>query len=326
MANLVSTTQRQEEMNASSGLSIVMTYYKGAEFVFTCINSLLDSYNISNRRLNYEIIVVIDSPEDAELAENKLNEKYKEANLKIIRNALNLGVSRSRNVGLNEIKYNFYTIIDQDDFVNPNYFSVLESSLDSSYDIHLINGSVLFKEINKHVPIYYFEPAFDFKSVILQVTNIYTPGLVIFNKNFVDPKNLFIETSSKYKGTDDWAAYLGILSSTGRNVKSKFINALIFVYCLHANNYSNNKKDMELAAMSVVDHFVNLGPKINSVDHQSALEAQKRIAFLFAFRIEKKSTIEMLSKYPFQLLDHYIFSFVKKGRLNRLIFRIRESL
>jgi hypothetical protein len=47
------------------GLSIIITYYKGYDYIFNCIDSLLMSYQKSDKSLIFEIILVLDSIDDA---------------------------------------------------------------------------------------------------------------------------------------------------------------------------------------------------------------------------------------------------------------------
>jgi glycosyltransferase involved in cell wall biosynthesis len=306
-------------MKDDSGLSIILTYYKGEQYIFKCIDSLLASYANSNRNLEKEIIIVIDSMDDSSHIIALLKEKYNEKDLVIILNERNLGVANSRNIGLKVSKYNFYTIIDQDDYVRLAYFSTLEDQLDRSSTMHIINGVFLFEEHQKELPIYYLHPDFSIESILLQTTTIYTPGTVVFNSDFVSKQDAFIETSDKYKGADDWAAYLNILLHVNK-VKIKFISKCLFVYRLHGNNYSNNTAEMIFSALSVLEYFVKKYPKHTNI----ILKAQERYKFLYSLKVEKIGSIDLFKKFPSIFTFHYFTSLIKRDRINRMIFRLNK--
>jgi len=305
-----------------NSLSIISTYYKGENFIFNCIDSLVNSYERSKKKMNYEIVLIIDSIDDSDHIFNLLSGKYTSIPIRIIKNVKNIGVSASRNVGLDLIKYDFYTIIDQDDYVTQEYFSALEQELDENYAVHMINGSILNITENISVPIYYFTPDFDFNNLILKNTVIYTPALLIFNKKFVPSKELFIDASEKYKGCDDWAAYLNILVDFELNVKMKFINKLLFVYCMHAENFSNNKGTMINSSIAVLN-YLNKKNNLKETYRAKVNLALSRQAFYLDKEVNNFNKGRLFLTYPAHFASHYLLSFFNKQRLNRLIFRIK---
>lgn len=306
------------------GISVIITYYKGESYIFNCINALLGSYNLSKKKLQLQIIVVIDSMDDADYIALEIQKRYLDLDLLMIRNAKNIGVSNSRNVGLENIKYNFFTIMDQDDYVRDPYFTYLENELLDETAVHLINGSIRYVGQQIEIPIYHFAPSFSFKSLIFQSTFIFTPGLVIFNKNQVQPKGLFIETSSKYKGCDDLAAYLNILKEDIK-LSVKYIPHNLFVYCLHDNNYSNNVEEMLFSYKSVIDYFAG-DAKLSKRNRKLMDKVNLRYDFLYARKKLKLSISKLLLGYPYQFFNHYLFSLIEKNRINRLIYWTRYKL
>ncbi|MBB2145899.1 glycosyltransferase [Pedobacter sp. LMG 31464] len=307
-----------------SGISVIITYYKGENYIFNCIGTLVRSFELSKKKLQLQVIVVIDSMEDADYIVLEFKKRYLDLNLLIIRNAENIGVSKSRNIGLENIKYNFYTIMDQDDYVRDAYFSVLENELSDHTAVHLINGAIRYADQQIEIPIYHFAPSFSFKSLIFQSTFIFTPGLVIFNKDLVPPKNLFLETSNQYKGCDDLAAYLNILKGEVE-VRVKYIPADLFVYCLHNNNYSNNVEEMLFSYKSVIDHFEN-DPQLSRQHRKLIDKVNVRYHFLYARKKLKVGIAKLIFGYPYQFFNHYLFSLKEKNRINRLIYWTRYKL
>jgi glycosyltransferase involved in cell wall biosynthesis len=307
------------------GLSIILTYYKGEKYIQNCIDSIIASYNYSSKAIEYEIIVIIDSMDDGFLAKAMLEDKYKQVHVRVFKNSNNIGVSESRNFGLSLIQYKFYTIIDQDDLVKLRYFSTIESRLSASVSIQVLNGVIRYVNEGFEVPIYTFPPRFKFKNIILKETFIYTPGLLIFNSDLIPPDGLFLDTSEKYKGCDDWAAYLNIMLSTKEVLTYEFIDEKLFVYCLHSNNYSNDKEQMINSSKAVLDHL-STHARMDSTRMELITQAKLMQEFYLSKDVNMKSKIVLLIKYPNEFLTHYFLSLLQIDNTNKLILKLRYQL
>ena len=75
-------------------ISFIIPAYNSQEHLTKCVNSITDQISTSK---NYEIIIINDASRDNTL---KLCNKLKKINIKIINNKKNLGVSLSRNKGI----------------------------------------------------------------------------------------------------------------------------------------------------------------------------------------------------------------------------------
>jgi teichuronic acid biosynthesis glycosyltransferase TuaG len=307
------------------GLSIIITFYKGEKFIYNCIDSLLQSYSSSGKRLNFEIILVIDSMDDALLAESNLTDRYYQYPLTVVRNPSNLGVAESRNKGLFKSKYCFFTVIDQDDYVERNYFSVLEKKLERHIPLYVLNGTLHFLFNNVKLPVFHFRPIINFKRLILKQTLIYTPGLLIFNADFVSKENMFIDASQSYKGCDDWAAYLKILAENKKKINYKFIDELIFVYAIHSENYSHNKAEMINSSKAVLN-FIDARHRLSNKMGGYLKRSRKLLDFEYAKEVKKLCPMSLFCQHPYWFLQHYVFSFFIRDRLNRIVFQVRFRL
>lgn len=303
-------------------LSIVITYYRGEKFIFNCINSIENSFKASSGKINFEVIVVIDSIEDSDYIYTTLLKTYAHIPLKVIKNQKNIGVSKSRNIGLKNIKYNFYTVIDQDDYVKTGYFSTLESELDATKAIHILNGTIRTIDKNTEISIFTLRPTFNFRELIFKNAIIYTPGLLIFNADFISSDNFFIDTSNKYKGCDDWAAYLNILAESNTEIPQKFISRPLFVYCLHAQNYSYNREELIRSSEAVLD-FLSKKDLGNKRFTRYIQESRRMQRFYIAKDVDNFNIKRLFFSFPSSFLSHYFFSFFNKSRLNRLIYRVK---
>lgn len=303
------------------GISIVIAYYKGENFIFKCIDSILESHEVSFFAFRLQLIIVIDSLEDAEYIQNRLENVYNCIDLMIIKNTQNMGVAKSRNIGLKKIKYSYYTIIDQDDWVSKEYFSVLKNNLLSDVSMFLLNGLIFYKNLNFGVKIYYFKPTLSFKSIIIKHIIIYTPGLVIFNNKFIDSSSLFPDVSTEFKGCDDWASYLNIFLNS--NLITKFIKEPIFIYCLHNSNYSNNIEEMILSSRAVLNYIKSRDLNDDYGEKNKLINlAIEHNSFFFAKDVLKLNKFNLFLNYKFSFVYHYFLSFFNRARFNRIIFLI----
>lgn len=243
-------------------LSIVIPFYKGASYINKCIQSIINAYAWSRQLIRYELIVVVDSPdEDSIIFMERMKTQYIDAmSLKIYVNDCNRGVAWSRNYGLSQSKCTFVTFIDQDDWMNFNYFSVLEKQLDNRYDCLLLNGYWYFSERKKYKQVHFVKPDFSFEAILRQRYPAPTPGLVIFNRQRLLSDNLFPDISDEYKGCDDWAAYLQ-LSLERKSLKCCYVATPIFIICKHNSNYSSSLMHMFLCDFAVLEHFRKLLPE-----------------------------------------------------------------
>ena len=91
-------------------VSIILPYYKKKNFFNQCIKSAINqSYK------NKEIIIIYDDTDKQELEYIKkkiANHKY----IKLIINNKNLGVSKSRNIGIKKSKGEYIAFLDCDDY------------------------------------------------------------------------------------------------------------------------------------------------------------------------------------------------------------------
>ncbi|MDR0232176.1 MAG: glycosyltransferase family 2 protein [Dysgonamonadaceae bacterium] len=238
-----------------NNLSIIIPYYNGKGFIFNCIDSILKSYNLSQKKIVLEIIVIVDSPE--EYIDNKMDIAAYYDNpvfLKVFVNERNVGVAASRNKGLELSQSNFITYIDQDDLVNYNYFSVIENQLSDQYHCLIYNGYRHYTNNNRYYKLYFIKPDLDVKAVLKQEFILWTPGLMIINKSKVQIPTYFIDVSDDLRGCDDWAAFVNMLLMYP-DVRFNYIKTPIFVINKHAANFSNDLEQMLLCQIAVLNYF-----------------------------------------------------------------------
>jgi len=120
-----------------NGISIIIPYFKDIN-INNCISKLLNEYNKlqQNKKKLYEIIIINDGSK-------KLKSFSNNSIIKIINKSKNVGVGKTRNIGLKIAKKKYVLFLDSDVIVSHNFFTKL---------LKLIN--------KKEKKIFYFTPSF----------------------------------------------------------------------------------------------------------------------------------------------------------------------
>lgn len=135
-------------METMDKISIVVAVYNAEKYLRKCIDSLLDqTYK------NIEVILVNDCSTDASLEVCKeYSSKY--SYIRTINNKINLGVSATRNNGIEASTGEYICFVDSDDYVEPNYLETLYKYY-LEYNTVPICGFVYHDEYNHCKPVEY---------------------------------------------------------------------------------------------------------------------------------------------------------------------------
>jgi glycosyltransferase involved in cell wall biosynthesis len=111
-------------------VSIIITNYNYSKYLSRCMRSCLSQKNV-----NFEVIVVDDNSED-----NSLNvlETFKE-DIHLIANKENLGVAQSSNKGIKVAKGQFVVRVDADDFISPDTCYFMQKYLETNHDAFCVS-------------------------------------------------------------------------------------------------------------------------------------------------------------------------------------------
>jgi glycosyltransferase involved in cell wall biosynthesis len=122
--------QQAESFSPASSVppkvSIVMTAYNSSRVIRPALESLL-----SQSLANFELIIIDDQSQDDTCA---IVESYRDPRLQLIRNAVNQGISRSRNIGLNLARGEYIAMSDHDDISLPTRLEKQVAFLDAHPD------------------------------------------------------------------------------------------------------------------------------------------------------------------------------------------------
>lgn len=169
--------------------SIIVPVYNVEQYIGQCIESIL-----AQTFDNLELILVDDGSQDGS---GRICDSYaeKDQRIKVIHQK-NSGVSKARNVGIETATGDYLMFVDGDDWVDPNYLSIVDSHNTGNSDIYMVGiaqdyqdegGHVLYSDI-KGTPIYRHIPQHQLPSEIgylIKTMNMESSCLKLYRRSFI---------------------------------------------------------------------------------------------------------------------------------------------
>lgn len=284
-------------------LSIIIPMYNVEQYVEDCLESILLQDFEQNE---YEIIIVNDSSSDNSL---RIVEKYKKLyqQIIIINNEKNLGVSESRNRGLNIAKGDYIYIMDADDFIRPNTLKkIILSMQKESADICYFK----FK---------YVAQSSRFISTDLQI-NPEEIGSLFTKKNKQDMPSLFTTWTYIYK-RDEFShiRFIPNLSPTEDELFSFQLFVLsknpinldftIYYYrqregsIMHSNEYSflyKKTDSFHISTLEIISFLAHYKERINDKEYERYLfliDSKVFATIFLTIQYRKEKITPLIKKY-----------------------------
>ncbi|MFY0253352.1 glycosyltransferase family 2 protein [Chitinophaga sp. 30R24] len=229
-------------------LSIIIPFYKGEAFIQPIVSSIVESARINSLSYKIQIIVVIDSMESQlELIKNGLSSfVYPGIKILVVKNAKNLGVAKTRNVGISLAQGDWLLFIDQDDMVTTDFFRVIHPKALEKSDFVLCNGVIAFEDKIRY-RIYYIKPYLSYRHILLD-DFIRSPGQVLVRKCILD--KLGFPAPSKFHGADDKFCWVQLFY-TNPKLRTLFIKECLYVANIHERNFSHDQRNLRLSALDL---------------------------------------------------------------------------
>lgn len=188
-------------------ISIIVPIYNAEKSLNRCLKSILNqSYS------DFELILVNDGSKDSS---EEICLAFKRADNRIIYiKKENAGVSSARNLGLRQIRGEYVTFIDSDDYIQEGYLEKLLSGANSDF---VLSGFHSTERIS-YVPNSAFIEKSSFKDKIPQLVDhpylLYTPWAKLYKSSLLKKSNLFFDESLRlYEDTIFVLTYLSICES-----------------------------------------------------------------------------------------------------------------
>lgn len=298
-------------------LSIVIPFYNGEKWLPHLLQSLTHSNAQGSLSIALEIIIVIDSVQTPQhIVEQFAVNNIQSPNIqyKIIKNQINLGVARSRDIGMAYATGEYITFIDQDDYVSDKYCCELYKALRTHADLYMVNGIIRNTLSGKEVPVYYHMRRPTLKQLIYG-NNILSPSFWITRTAFLRDNSIhFTLPFDDFQGVDDWYYSLQIFLHTP--LKIELVHTPLIYYCIHDANFSHNLQMQFDGSIAVLQHLCE---RVTPAQKKWIRQRIKTFQFSKTFYLHSKK--QAFIKHPIlflQFLHHYLYD---KNRLIRFLHR-----
>lgn len=227
-------------------VSVIITTYNREKFICDAISSVRkQSFS------DMEIIVIDDASED------NTEEVVKKCSLPdkpitYIRNSRNLGMAKTRNIGLRAARGIYIAPLDSDDiWIDQDKIKNQVEFLDTNTDYALIGGGILYIDKDSKPLKKILYPIYDsvIRNIILQY-NPFTHSTVLFRKALALEVGGYNED---YKTCEDYDLWLKM------GLKHKFTNIpkILSGYRVHGGNVTRNKRlTVSAISLEIVKKYV----------------------------------------------------------------------
>ena len=166
-------------------ISVVMPTYNDGEYLHDAIDSILNQ-----TFTDFEFIIINDGSTDNTDA---IISSYTDPRIKYLKNAVNLGNAKTRNIGMEAAKGKYIAIMDSDDISVQERFAVQYQYLEKHPETGILGGSkIFFDPYSWHYRFYptdqdYIKSFLFFKNAVGQPTVMMRRDIIVHNKLAYNP-------------------------------------------------------------------------------------------------------------------------------------------
>lgn len=165
----------------SPKVSVVIPVYNGEHYLGTAIDSIL-----AQTYTDFELVIINDGSTDHS---SKLISEYDDFRIRIIENETNLGLTATRNIGLENSKGEYIAILDCDDYAHSNRLAEQVTYLDDNPDFALVGSwaEVLRDDVHGdgEFEILKFDAPVEHIPSILLFSNYFVQSSVMLRKSVI---------------------------------------------------------------------------------------------------------------------------------------------
>lgn len=183
-----------------NSVSVIVPVYYGQQYMKNLIEQIESAARLMKQEDTVELIFVNDAP-DAPLKENEFSSES--IDITVLHTDINRGIHGARVRGLSHSKSEFIVFLDQDDFINENYFCDQLNNIGNADAVvcRLISGKKL-----QYTAFHKFEDVVTKEYMLNCWNSIESPGQVLIRKSSIP--GLWKQNIMKYNGADDYFLWL----------------------------------------------------------------------------------------------------------------------
>lgn len=233
-------------------VSIIIPFYKGDKYI-TGLKKNLEKVSLKSPE-NVEVILVDDSPKgEAEGApETDWNAMKSETyHLEVIRHEKNSGIHQARVTGLMAAKGDYILFLDQDDYIESDFLSVMCKALQEKKDASFCFANGTFAEngrkkiiLNSYGKV---EAAQKYESYVYVGNLLSSPGQCLIRKDAIP--QVWKSDIMKSNCSDDLLLWILLL----RSGRAEFVNRMLYRHRDSGSNLSADKKAGFVSDMEVCE-------------------------------------------------------------------------
>lgn len=300
-------------------ISVIINAYNVEKYIGKCLESI-----INQTYKNLEIIIINDGSTDNTLS---ICERYKDERIKII-NQENMGLSKSRNIGIDNSNGKYLYFIDPDDFVENDVIEYLYSlikkynvSISTCLPLDIYDYNFKVKKKKEKVSL------ISSKDMIIKILLLLERAGTIWNK--LIKKELFDNIRFEDRIINDVVVTYKIVLAVD---KIAYSNQVKYYYLRHKDSILGKKKaehsiDLYKASLERYDYIKNIFPKlkeneicVNSIIMYLYLQENSKVQDFLkeqdAFKLFKKM-------FSFKIL---ICKMKFRDKIKIILFRINPKL
>lgn len=172
------------------GVTVVMPVYNTEKYLKQAIESIL-----KQTYTDFELLIIDDASSDGSI---DIINQCSDRRIRLIRNEVNKGISRTRNIGIELSNSKYIALMDSDDIAVPTRLEKEVQYLDTNKEIDVVGGHLRAidmegMDLNKQWSVY-LNPKY-IKAYLL-LSNTVANGTTMFRKSFVDQYNIRFEENS----------------------------------------------------------------------------------------------------------------------------------
>jgi len=213
---------------------VIMPLYRAEKYIRESVASILNqSYT------EFELIIIDDCGGDKSL---ELVKAFHDPRIRIIQNDINRGISRSRNIGIQNARGEYIAILDDDDISSPERFKIEKKYLDEHPEVQCVCGDMRFIDNNGtmivRTPMETFMNPLRTKAELI-FQDVVPNGSAMFRRSFVTANNLNFK-DNQY-GMEDYRFWSEF--STKGNIAS--VGEVVYYWRITKDNETSRNLVME---------------------------------------------------------------------------------
>ncbi|MBE5936766.1 MAG: glycosyltransferase [Lachnospiraceae bacterium] len=236
-------------MLAGEMISIIVPLYKGEKYLKRIINQVsVARETIKAWNCNVELVLVNDYPE------NKIDDRDEmfaalDFTVIVINNSVNQGIHGARVIGINNCHGKYLVMLDQDDYIFPDY---LKSQISSIGDCEAVVCRLIHEDREFYNAEYPFDEAMNINYMLNKGCPIVSPGQVMIKKSAIPI--MWINNKMINNGADDFLLWLTYLNE-GRCFALN--QQIVFKHTVEYDNNSWKSIDMLKSEKELIEVLKN---------------------------------------------------------------------